>query len=334
MYTIIQIQSNSPVLLCKARYTFLLVLVRYFSYLVRKMAVLFSFSLYIFVILFLSSVLEAGNNPTDNHGVQFLFPSQSLTLSLNDTVNVTYTSSFSVPLLYTFCYNGSGTNLHQGVLVFLVLADATTYLIFLSERVQNVPPFNGSQLVQLEWDLPVCNFDLRPNSSAGFGANSPTIEVLPTPRAQPTTIGLAQSTAIGGLISASNDASITTSPDSSSNLSSGATAGIGVGVALGAVAILVVGGCFLLRRRKARKVEKLKIVNSPYDATKGTADEGAMYNKVAQSTVIQPEVHEALEHQELPSGVTHELASSDTIRHEIDSEPSAEVNRRTFSWNR
>ena len=36
-------------------------------------------------------------------GVTFLFPTSGLEFKYLDTVNVTYTSSFGSPLLYTFC---------------------------------------------------------------------------------------------------------------------------------------------------------------------------------------------------------------------------------------
>ena len=54
----------------------------------------------------------------DDHGVVFLYPTSGLTLNYLDTVNVSYTSHFTSPLLYTFCYDPNNTaSALQGMLV-------------------------------------------------------------------------------------------------------------------------------------------------------------------------------------------------------------------------
>lgn len=56
--------------------------------------------------LFCSALVVADTN---NHGVTFLYPTPNLTFNYKDTVNVSYTSNFSSPQLFTFC-NPTGSN--------------------------------------------------------------------------------------------------------------------------------------------------------------------------------------------------------------------------------
>jgi len=42
------------------------------------------------------------------NGVTFLYPTAGLTINYLDTVNVTYESNFTSPLLYSFCTNSTG----------------------------------------------------------------------------------------------------------------------------------------------------------------------------------------------------------------------------------
>jgi hypothetical protein len=48
--------------------------------------------------------IQAETDP--NHGVTFIFPTSGLTFYYLDTINVVYDSSFTAPLLYTFCSTG------------------------------------------------------------------------------------------------------------------------------------------------------------------------------------------------------------------------------------
>jgi hypothetical protein len=53
----------------------------------------------------------AGNT----NGVTWLFPTTDQILHYEDTVNVTWTSHFSSPLLYTFCFNSTNNFAIQGI---------------------------------------------------------------------------------------------------------------------------------------------------------------------------------------------------------------------------
>ncbi|KUJ11606.1 uncharacterized protein LY89DRAFT_228276 [Mollisia scopiformis] len=255
---------------------------------------------------FLSLMVSA-----DYHGVTFLFPIDGLTLSHDDTVNVTYTSDFPVPLLYTFCRNSTDNNL-------------------ITEVRESVPGFNGSELVQLKWpNISSCYWDLRPNTSYGYGANSPSINVLATSRPEPSTVGLAQVTATGaaetGSASSDGTPSSTPSSSSSSGLSTGAKAGIGVGVALGVIIIAAVAGFFFLRRRKQKTA--VAVPNTPvspdYPAypknTRWRPQVTPQYREATFAHSPHQEYHEAHDvpkPQELPSDVKHEMPAGE-LRHEL-----------------
>jgi len=55
----------------------------------------------------------------DYHGVVFLYLNSRLALNFCDTVNVTWTSPFPKPMLYTFCYNATTNGLISGSSPFL-----------------------------------------------------------------------------------------------------------------------------------------------------------------------------------------------------------------------
>jgi len=55
----------------------------------------------------------AGQADDPNHGVVFIYPTKDQIYNLMDTVNVTYTSPFPTPNLYTFCDGGG----RQGTIV-------------------------------------------------------------------------------------------------------------------------------------------------------------------------------------------------------------------------
>jgi hypothetical protein len=50
----------------------------------------------------------------NNHGVTFLFPTAGQVLNYQDTINVTWTSPFPKPILYTFCYSATTNKQYQG----------------------------------------------------------------------------------------------------------------------------------------------------------------------------------------------------------------------------
>ncbi|KAH8786318.1 hypothetical protein F5882DRAFT_122929 [Hyaloscypha sp. PMI_1271] len=242
----------------------------------------------------------------NNHGVRFLFPTTNQILNYQDTVNVTWRSPFKNPLLYTFCYNSVTHDM-------------------IREGIQKVAPYNGSQLIPLVWkDVSSCNFNLRPNTTAGNGADSPLFIVLPTARAVPTTVGLGSPASTSGTTptaTGEGDSSTSDAPPLNSGLSSGAKAGIGVGVAVGLLAVLAGVALFLLQRRKAKN----NVVNptpppvyaegyyggisggqkyQPVDSTAGS--DVQMQEMNADTSTAQP--------GELSAEVAHELPGSDVRR--------------------
>ncbi|KAH8683242.1 hypothetical protein BGZ60DRAFT_215130 [Tricladium varicosporioides] len=171
------------------------------------------------ILIFLIGVVMA----VDNHGVNFTYPTEGLTLYRLDTVNVSWTSNFSKPLLYTFCKNKTGDNL-------------------ITEKQTSAQPYNASELVLLNFDnVASCYFNLRPNTSTGFGANSPTFKYILTQRSQ-TTLGVSEPTG--------TTAPTSVPPNNNGGLSTGAKAGIGIGVALGVIAIFSMVAFFLWQRRR------------------------------------------------------------------------------------
>jgi hypothetical protein len=142
---------------------------------------------------------------------------------------------------------------------------------FASELIQNVTSYNSSELVVLSWPkMKSCYFDLRPNSSAGYGANSPSILLNSTVRSTPITIGLADLSTTPTATSspssslpataASSTSSSTSSPPSSgsSNKNSHTGIGVGVGVGLGAAAVIAFVGFAIVYffRRRSRNMAR------------------------------------------------------------------------------
>lgn len=182
-------------------------------------------------------------------------------------------------------------------------------------------PFNGSELVQLKWpNISSCYFDLRPNTSYGYGANSPSLNVLATAGATPSTISLpdSASTNASETGSASSDGTPSSTPSSGSNsgsssssgLSTGAKAGIGVGVALGVILIAAVAGFWLLRMRKAKSA-----ANDGAEETKGYQNGQYGQANYVQHTPVQ-QYHEAPKPQELSSDASYEMPAGEA-RHEL-----------------
>ncbi|KAF7519655.1 hypothetical protein G7054_g13021 [Neopestalotiopsis clavispora] len=197
-------------------------------------------------------------------GVHWIFPPASgdtMTFHHNDTINVTYTSSFSTPIMYTFC---------QGEHVDQV-------------DILNVPGNNASVMIKLDWDHDdaKCWFDIKPDSDGGQGSNSNGFFYASEEDTR-ATVGLSStsSTATATSTTSTNTAATTTdgsaatrtnipatttatsagaastnsSDASSSGLSVGAQAGIGVGAGLAGIAIGGLAIFIFMRRRKQAAV--------------------------------------------------------------------------------
>ncbi|TEY46282.1 hypothetical protein BOTCAL_0317g00020 [Botryotinia calthae] len=234
-----------------------------------------------------------GYTGADDHGVVFLYPTDNLTINYLDTDNVTYTSPFPEPQLWIYCQN---------------ITDLTGPLI--TESYTTVTAFNGSAPINWRWlGGSPCWFDLKPNASNGYGANSEHFIVNQNQRASPTTLGLPLSTdsststiSTSTTASASSDATTTATPnpttssiDSSASaasasssptqtglstnstpstgLSGGAKAGIGIGIAIVALLALA-AGFFFWRKKQAKKT----------DYTAYPTSDGNMHEKMVDSS--------------------------------------------------
>ncbi|PQE32677.1 transmembrane alpha-helix domain-containing protein [Rutstroemia sp. NJR-2017a WRK4] len=114
----------------------------------------------------------------NTYGVEFLYPTEGLTLHYMDIVNVTYTSGFPSPQMWVFCSNASD------VTASIITEEKTTSL-----------PYNASKLMQIDWvGGSPCWFDLKPDNNGGKGRNSPQFAVDPSARPTPITVGLEQPT--------------------------------------------------------------------------------------------------------------------------------------------
>ncbi|RYP43663.1 hypothetical protein DL768_009794 [Monosporascus sp. mg162] len=173
-----------------------------------------------------------------------------------DTVQVTWTSYFDEPLLYTFCTSDSGDPMPK--------------------TQDYVEPFNGSHAIVLDWTdagAP-CWFSLRQNVSSSYGSNSGGWAYEFSQRAQTTLGPEPSSTTTQGSLSESTSSSIASSttglapaltapasdasPDQSSSnsgLSTGAMVGIGVGAGLAGIVTGVLAAMMWMRRGKDSNTE-------------------------------------------------------------------------------
>lgn len=112
-------------------------------------------------------------------------------------------------------------------------------------------PKNGSHAVLLDYQrVEECYWNIRPNTSLGFGGNSAKITLL-SQAGSGTTVGLGLQTP-----TPTSSSSSTPSPSdgsTSGGLSTGAKAGIGAGI--GAVALIAIVALifFLMKKRKNNK---------------------------------------------------------------------------------
>ncbi|RYO97534.1 hypothetical protein DL765_011135 [Monosporascus sp. GIB2] len=185
-----------------------------------------------------------------------------------DTVQVTWTSYFAGPILYTFCRSDSDS--------------------VIQKTLDQVEPFNGSKVIQLDWtdSGSPCWFNLRPNTSAGHGSNSrewnyelsqrslttlgpelPSTTASESPSATPSlTTSLVTTSPV--TVSTSTGADATSSPPAAdTGMSTGAQAGIGISAGLGGLGLGAVAAFWFMRRgKKAAAVSELdsKTVPAPY----------------------------------------------------------------------
>ncbi|KAH9889591.1 hypothetical protein F4778DRAFT_381557 [Xylariomycetidae sp. FL2044] len=188
----------------------------------------------------------------DDYGVRWRYPTEGSTFFYEDTVNVTYTSPFEKPLLYTFCTSTDGKVIQR--------------------KKGEVTPYNGTAPILLDWpeDGEPCWFNLRPNATQGTGSNSPTIGYVLQHRDEAAGSTSSSITWISSSTNTVTEATSTSSPTvntfstsiplytstptaaAASSWSTGAQAGLGVGVGLVGVGPGGFAAIFFFRRRKTR----------------------------------------------------------------------------------
>ncbi|KAI5923567.1 hypothetical protein F4810DRAFT_199198 [Camillea tinctor] len=179
--------------------------------------------------------LVYGITAENTNGVTWQYPTRGLTFYYLDTVQVTYTSNFSDPNLYTFCSDENGNTVQKK------LAAAT--------------PYNGTAPTILDFTdaSSACWFNLRPGYAAILGSNSDVFEFRIGQRSQ-TTLGpdsssSATATATSTTVPATSDATSSATAVANTGLSSGAQAGIGVGAALAGLALGAFAATMFIRRQ-------------------------------------------------------------------------------------
>ncbi|KAK0654758.1 hypothetical protein B0T16DRAFT_337 [Cercophora newfieldiana] len=211
-------------------------------------------------------------NDDPNHGVVFIYPTKDQIYNYMDTVNVTYTSPFPTPNLFTFC----NPNAKQISMQRAIGYNATIPYILNFTSASN------------------CWFNLRPGTQAGFGANSPTFNIIgqergsgsqifgpdntPTvspPSSTQTPAGGSGSgsgggggagvgangngdgdgrTGTAGNVNDGGNNNSTTGATGGSGMSGAASAGIGVGVGVGVLALGVGGFIWWWKKRGAQRL--------------------------------------------------------------------------------
>ncbi|PQE03087.1 transmembrane alpha-helix domain-containing protein [Rutstroemia sp. NJR-2017a BVV2] len=217
------------------------------------------------------------------NGVEFLYPTEGLTLHYMDIVNVTYTSGFSSPQMWVFCSNASDVT--ASLITGKCRELEADFNLLCTEEKTTALPYNASKLMQIDWvGGSPCWFDLKPDSTGGKGRNSPQFA------------------------SASTTSTPATASKSSGGLSTGAKAAIGIAVALGCVIILALAAFFYWRRRRAQSTENHMLV--PHTEQDLKAPE--VYTPDYKS----PPVYTHTTH-EMYAPVTELPASSDYVHHEL-----------------
>ncbi|KAM7191513.1 hypothetical protein V8F33_008864 [Rhypophila sp. PSN 637] len=176
-----------------------------------------------------------GQENDPDHGVVFIYPTADQIYNLMDTVNVTYTSAFPTPNLYTFCDGGDR-----------------------QVSLQRAPSYNSTVPIVLNFTSATpCWFNLRPGTEPGFGANSKSFTIIGQERRSGSRVFGPDVTPTSTTPDSSDTAQANTG---SGSLSRGASAGIGVGAAVGAL-VLAGGLFFWWRRKRSRRLSRPNIVN-------------------------------------------------------------------------
>lgn len=274
-----------------------------------------------FTSIALSCLFLFGLILADDHGVVFLYPPSGLTVNYKDTVNVSYTSNFSNPQLITFCNEAGSNSIVTGKYIPLFLP---AILTLNSELTSYPPAYNGSKTVYFEWPNAVlCWFDLRPDSSSGNGANSPSFTVLSSERVVSTVLGLPQATSSPSSTQSSSAATTTAAATTSatSDPKDGGSkhnkTGIIVGTVLSAISAIAFVVFLIFRRRKSK-------ANTQYEPARDSPGvDGAQWRPGTENggdqIYMKPMEHETVKPQELSTEVTHELYN-ETVRHEMNAD--------------
>ncbi|KAH7378050.1 hypothetical protein BKA64DRAFT_248383 [Cadophora sp. MPI-SDFR-AT-0126] len=255
-------------------------------------------------LIALATLCFATSTIVADDDVKFLYPPAGLTFNYLDTVNVTYTSPYKKPKLYTYClrYNGGSQ----------------------VERNEFAHPNTSYALILIRWtEFVSCHFTFVPSeesfSNRSTHRQSPWFRINAEARAEPMTFGLETNSTNSTIptdppiIEPTNTPSSTPVPSRGGGLSSGAKIGIGVGVGLGVLFIIAAaGGVFLMRRRKKAAMQSnAQILASNTQGEKSSfGQEGYFTPNTSASTAAEVPAKALLtEPHELSSENTYELGS-------------------------
>ncbi|KAK0636133.1 hypothetical protein B0T17DRAFT_503612 [Bombardia bombarda] len=270
----------------------------------------------------------------DDHGVVFIYPQGGEIFFTQDTINVTYTSGFPTPNLYTFC-DGGRRQVYK----------------------QPAVSFNGTTQVTLNFTSGTgCWFDLRPGTEPGHGANGKAFNLLGMVRSggsqtlgpssslntAPPSESSTSTSATAGTPSStttSSSSSSTTQPTGSSTpgsnsttagLSSGASAGIGVGVTIGVIGLAGAVILWLRQRRRKANAKTISTDGINYSPIAGGSGGGSEWNHSSQYTApsnyshdprngfTSPSPHPHPRPMEISStGGATEVATTEHVKHEL-----------------
>ncbi|KAK0634178.1 hypothetical protein B0T14DRAFT_599272 [Immersiella caudata] len=241
----------------------------------------------------LSSAAPAGTN-----GVVFIYPTKDQIYNFMDTVNVTYTSPFPTPNLFTFCNGGKE-----------------------QKSMQRAVGYNGTIPYILNFTSATpCWFNLRPGTAAGFGANSEVFTIIGQERGSgsrvfgpentPTISPPPFTTSPGGSLPGSNQnedgrstgrgstetiGSVNTSTadpalatGGRTSISTAASAGIGIGVGVGVLALGLGGFAWWWKRRGKNRA--MQGSPSGSDGTMSTLGEKYYSPTMGQTPVVYSEM--------------------------------------------